>query len=114
MSVRSDDAIGGLFEVPEENSFHKILTDLIAEDNVAMKTEIHNPLALAQLKTVSITLLNEKMKLCSAAIETFIQWFLTYMVSKDRQSRQEIRDILTEGIKAERSMGDKLTKPPGD
>ena len=110
--VSSEGIIPGLFESQEENSFHKILTDLIDSENVALKTEIANPLAVAQLKIIAISLQNEALEQSSAVILEFIEWFLTYMVSYDRKSRTEIIAALTEGLKAERTLGDKLTKSP--
>ena len=85
--VSLEDGIPGLFEAQEENSFHKILTDLIDSKNVALKTEIANPLAVAQLRIIAISLTKEKLTQSATVIIEFIEWFLTYMVSHDRKSR---------------------------
>ena len=108
----TDGILDGLMDVQEE-SFEKILITLLDEENVAMKTEIERPINLARLKILDICLENEVMFKSAKVISNFIDNYLIYMVSNKRQSRKEIIQALTEGLKQERTIGEKLTKTPG-
>lgn len=96
----------------EDESPQKILVSLLNKDNVEMKTEIQRPLKLAQLKTIENWCRSEKLYKCANAIETFINHYLVYMVSHDRQSRKETIQALQALMTNERTIGEKLTETP--
>lgn len=96
----------------EDETAEKILTSLLDQDNVEMKTEIHSPLKLAQLKTIENWCRSEKLFKCANAIKTFIDHYLVYQVSRDRQSRKETIQALQALMTNERTAGEKLTETP--
>jgi len=96
-----------LFQV-EEDSFEKILITLLDKENITMKTDIKNPLNLIKLKTLANLLRIEGLIEEANLIDNFITGYLEYMVSYNRQSRKEIIQALSEGLKEERTVGEKL------
>jgi hypothetical protein len=66
--------------------FNKLLTN----DDIALKTELHNPLALAQLKTLAEYFKTINFTNCEKTINAFITAYCEYMVSYKRQGRLEI------------------------
>lgn len=96
----------------DDESPEKILLSLLDKDNVEMKTEIEEPLRLAQLKTVENACATEKLRRCAKSIKIFIYNYLVYQVSHDRQSRKETIQALQALMTNERTIGEKLTEPP--
>ncbi|MEM1793272.1 MAG: hypothetical protein QXE92_03430 [Thermofilaceae archaeon] len=96
----------------EEITFEKILGELIKKDeNLALKSHVPNPLALDVLKVVQLLLEKRNLKRSSQIIEWFIEYFLVYMISKDRLSRQEIVKAVSEMAKVkleEKTLKEKL------
>lgn len=80
--------------------------------SVAPKTEIEVPLALAQLKTIAVILRQDGYPDLADIIEEFIGSYLVYMISRNREGRREIIQALTEGLKEDRALREKLTSPP--
>jgi len=112
-SMSEGGVLEGMTEL-EETSINKILTSLIDGKNVELKTEINNPLGMAQLKILAKALKDEKMDTCSNTIIGFINDLNIFMVSFKRQSRKEIIAAVTEGLKQERDLPEKLTKTPSN
>ena len=98
----------GLEKYDEEN-LHKAIASMLDNKNVATKTEIQNPLAMARLISIAEWLEAYEMHKPAKFIREFIKWYQTYMISHDRKSRLEVTSILTEGMKDERSLKQKLT-----
>jgi len=106
-----DDIFADFFVDTGSSPTHQILNDMISPKGVEPKTEIDNPMAVAQLRAIADALRAAGMEICAKIIESFIQYFLTYMISYKRKSRAEVFAALTEQLKVERTMGEKLTKP---
>lgn len=102
----------GMTPIDSDESFEKILRALMESKDIELKTEIPNPLGLAKLKALSVYLKAEKYKDSSGTINAFIEYFLKYMVSNKREGRKEIVQAISEGLKREKSIGEKLTTPP--
>ena len=96
----------------EEESYQKILSDMLSEEHIKTKTEIRKPLAMTRLEMSGVWLESEGMTESAKFIELFAEKFRINMISNNRQSRKEIIQALTEGLKQERTMGEKLTSPP--
>jgi len=103
-----------LDELIEESgeSFETILLALMDKANISMKTEIHNPLVLTQLHAIADWLKAETLYKEAKIIYKYIKKYLEYMVSYDRKARTEIIAALTEGLKRQMSLSEKLTRPP--
>ncbi len=85
-------------------NIEQILNALLNDTNIELKTQIVNPLGLTTLKTISEKLNNEKCIKCANTINTFIDWYLRYMVSWNRQSRDEIvRSVIALRVKEEKT-----------
>jgi len=86
-----------LTELSEETK-EKILKELLTTENLEIKTDIPNPLAITRLKILSIAIKKEFERLgidrskSGDALEDTILWLLTYRISYQRQSRKEIID----------------------
>lgn len=106
----SSSAFKGLFEVDDE-SFEKILITMLDEENVSMKTEIQRPLRMTQFEILSDLLKSEGLIESANLIDNFAHKYRINMVSNKRKSRQEIIQALTEGLKEERTAGEKLMSP---
>lgn len=93
-------------------NFQTILNNMITKQGYELKTEIKNPKQIARLKILSISYDNANLNEPSITLEKFIEWYLIYMISKDRGSRKELRDILSAMVKSkyqqETTMGEKL------
>ena len=93
----------------EEENLHKVLVSMLDNKNVATKTEIQNPLAMARLVSIAEWLEAYEMHKPAKFIKAFILWYQTYMISHDRKSREEVVSVLGEGMKEERRLRQKLT-----
>jgi hypothetical protein len=67
-----------------------IFNKLLTSDDIALKTELHNPLVVAQLKNLANYFNSINLTLCASTIEGFIEAYCQYMVSYKRQGRLEI------------------------
>lgn len=99
----------GIFrEAEDKESLEKILAKLLDSKDIELKSEIHSPLALDKLKILSVWLESEKMPESAKLINTFIEYYLKYMVSHNRESRKEIIHALSEMIKREVPLSEKI------
>lgn len=81
----------------EDLSLEKILAILLkSDDNLALKTQVDNPLGLSILSMLAEYLKTKKLKISSKLLKGFIKLYLEYMVSYKRMSRKEI----IEGMKS--------------
>lgn len=94
-----------------EDSFQKILISLLDPENIETKTEIELPMPLAQLAILADVLEKEGVPDLPELLRNFIKKYLVYQVSHLRKGRTEIIGALTEGIKEERRLREKLTSP---
>lgn len=99
--------------VQSDETTEKILARLLDSNDIEMKTEIQNPLNLARLFSVADALTHEGYKSSGKLLTSFINIFLLYMTSFNRKRSTEIVTALTEALKREKTMVDKLTQPPG-
>lgn len=86
-------------------SLQEILNNLLDSTDLELKTEIANPKRLAILTTFSEYLQANYFPKTAKTIETFVELYLTYMVSHNRESRKEIIRALTTMIRESESVG---------
>ena len=87
----------------DDITLQKILNSLLdAKHNLELKTHIFNPKDLAGLSIEAKHYKSEELKECGDLVESYIEVYLKYMVSWNRESRKEI-------IRAVSSMFDKET-----
>lgn len=103
--------LGGLIR-RENETYEKILVRLLEPDNVETKTQVDNPIALTRLDILSSWLRNEGVKGAANLVKDFAHDYRINMVSYKRQSRTEVVKALTEGIRQERTLAEKLTTTP--
>src|SRR4030065_1421823 len=99
--------LGGVIS-RDEDTFQKILVKLIDPLNPETKTEIHDPLALTRLLAIADWGDAEGAKKTAATLRAFAHEYRVNMISYNRQSRKEVVQALTEGLKQERTMAEKL------
>lgn len=87
----------------------RILISLLDPHNIDTKTEIEMPMPLAQLMTMGEVLNDQGVPEAKKSIGILVEKYLVYMVSHNRQGRKEIIQALTEGLKEERKLREKLT-----
>lgn len=76
-------------------SFEKILNNMLdGGQNLALKTEIHNPKDLTSLEIQGKFLKQVNMRKSGKNIEDWIKIYLGNMVSYKRQSREEVSHVL--------------------
>jgi hypothetical protein len=97
---------------PEEESFEKILLELLSEENIRTKTEIPKPLTMTRFEMLGQYLETYKLTNSTKMIENFSLLFRVNMISNKRQSRTEIIQALSEGLHQEKSIGEKLVQKP--
>jgi hypothetical protein len=97
----------------ETDSMQKILVSMMDTKGIETKTEVEVPMALAQLHTMAMVLESAGVTELAQIIKDHIIKYLTYQVSRDREGRKEVFGAITEGIKEERKLRDKLTTEPG-
>ena len=91
----------------------KILVSLMDPNNIKMKTEISLPMPMAQLVILASVLEKEGVPDLPEIMREFVKEYLILQVSHNREGRKEIIAALTEGLKEERKLRDKLTTEPG-
>lgn len=85
-----------------------ILSDLIEPQNVEMKTEIAQPINLAKLATLAKACENEGYTRTKTVLDYFINRYLVFNVSHNRESRKEV----IEGLKAIERVNESQNLPP--
>ena len=90
----SDSMIKGM--KPEADlSFEKILNNMLdGGQNLALKTEIHNPKDLTSLQIQGEFLTQVNMRKSGKNIQKWIEIYLANMVSYKRKSREEVSHVL--------------------
>ena len=77
-------------------SINEILVSMITnDDNIALKSDIPDPYNLTLLKTFSDFFVKHEFVDISDSIETLINWFLQYRISKDGKSREDTYKTLS-------------------
>lgn len=98
-----------IFDNVENASFEQILNELLSTDNLDLKTEIKDPLALTRLKTYSDYWRSIGLVKTSDYLDNFILKYLTYMVSYQRQRSKEIVSAVSSIVeKSKPKMADRL------
>lgn len=87
--VKLEELFKGHDKTPE-----MILSEMIDSRNIEMKTEISQPINLAKLYVVAQCLKDDGYEGAGQRIEDFINRYLLYQVSYNRQSRKEIIEAL--------------------
>lgn len=101
------EVIDDLKPTVDETSLNQILISLISDKkNISLKTELHNPKALAILSMLSDFFKRKKYLVTSAVIDKFIETYMEYMVSNKRRSRIEIIKALTAWFEKENTLQD--------
>lgn len=91
-------------------SFEKILNNLLdGGQNLALKTEIHNPKDLSALKLHSDYLTQLNMRKSGKNLKSFLDIYLAYMVSYKRKSREEVSHVLA-SLREENAGSKEFTK----
>lgn len=98
----------------EEETVEKIVVNMLNPENVEMKTRVGVPLALSRLELMGTWYEIENLPISKKVIDIFCKFLRVNEVSLDGKSREEIVRILSEAIKQERSMQDRLASPPPD
>lgn len=78
------------------------------DKHLPLKTDIENPEYLAMYKTCAIYLKKKDLKLSSEILNTMINYYMLYRVSKKRKGRTEIIEALKVVRDALHSTGNKL------
>ena len=95
-----------------DESIERILGALMKKEDIALKTEIYQPLNLARLSMFGEMMRSLKYTTSHKTIEALVKYYLEYMVSNNREGRKEIISAIAESLKKEQSTIEKLSKPP--
>ena len=79
-----------IFDSVENTSFEQILNELLSVEDIELKTEIIDPVALTRMKAYSDYWRSIGLTKTADFLDGFIQKYLLYMVSYKRQRAQEI------------------------
>lgn len=106
-----DSMESGMREI-NEIDISQILNNLIdSTKDIELKTEILKPKQLASLKLLSDFIFSFDLEHSSKLIDDFLDIYFKYMVSYNRQSRQEIIRAISYQMEIKtKSLADKLTK----
>jgi hypothetical protein len=85
---------------------------MVDEKNVAMKTDINQPLNLSRLEILAQMFEDEGLPRCALIIRQFVVLYRINRVSFKRQSRKEIIKALIGIDDSERTLNQKLSSPP--
>ena len=96
----------------ESDSLQKILVSMMSPENIKMKSDISLTMPMAQLLAFACVLEAEGVPDLPKIIKDFVAEYLTLQVSHDRKGRTEVFSTLSEGLKEERRLRDKLTTAP--
>jgi len=81
-------------EIREHPTTLDVVTSLMNDDNIEMKTEITNPYALDVMMLFAQFFGKHDMQIIEELLEKWKELLLKYMVSNKRMSRAEIVEIL--------------------
>lgn len=102
---KKDQQVYDEMDESEDISLQQILVSLISDKkNLTLKTEIHNPKALASLYVLKEYFKTIECKQTAKLIDSFIAIYLEYMVSYNRKSRKEVIKAVSSWIEKEQSM----------
>jgi len=73
----------------DENELSKLISELINDRNIELKTEISNPLIMSILDSLGDYLEQKGLKQSSNLLKSFLFWFRVNMISFNRKSRTE-------------------------
>lgn len=97
-----------------DKSLEDIVSSLLdSEEDLEMKTEIHNPLAMAIYTASSYYIKSEGYVETHKFIDKFLNAFRKDMVSYDRKSREEVKQMVSSLLDRERvsmSFSERLNK----
>jgi len=96
-------------EMIEHPTTLDVVSSLLNDDNIEMKTEIVNPYALDVLMIYADVFENAEMKEIAELIRGYKNLLLKYMVSNKRRSREELVEILKGYFSLEHEKESKLT-----
>lgn len=99
------------FQIKKADDINAIIIKLLSPEDIALKTEIDKPRALAILSSIADAFRQEGYKQTADFLDAYVAHYLKYQVSKGRQSRKEIEHILSEAVKREMTTAEKLTTP---
>ena len=74
----------------------QLVSSLMTLENLELKSEVANPLNLTRLKIFGQWAENEGIEGAAADIDQFIDYYLRYMVSHNRQGRAEVVRAISE------------------
>lgn len=94
-------------------TLEQILLDLLAPGNVTMKTEFPNPLLVSRIRMASKWAELQGLEQVAEFLKQFVTFFETDMVSYKRQSRTEIVTAVSEIVKHDRKVREKLVGDEG-
>ncbi len=78
------------------------------DKDLPLKTEIHDPLSFSLMGSLAEYLKQRGMFKSAKFIKTILDNYATYMVSKDRKSREEVIEMIKEISKQKSSPLDRL------
>jgi len=107
------DVFAGMQQL-EDETVEKIVVSMLNPENVEMKTRVGVPLALSRMELMGTWYEIEGFPDAKKVVDAFCKFLRVNEVSLDGKSREEIVRILSEAMKQERSLQDKLTAPPSD
>jgi len=94
----------------DENEFSKLISELINDKNIELKTEISNPLVMSILDSLGEYLEQKGLKQSSSLLKTFLFWFRVNMISFNRKSRTEYIKAISSLYTAEATEKEKEEK----
>lgn len=107
-----DNLLGQLSEF-ESDSPEQILREMFTDDNIEMKSDFKNPLAMSKGRLLVKWLRIDKHDEAADLMEDFLEFFERDVVSNKRQGRTEIISAIAELIKRDQGMKDKLLGKDG-
>jgi len=109
MGVDFGGELRGMMKGGDDSTLWEAIKTLIKKDeDLPLKTEIPDPVRFAALTAIGTDLKLRGMKETSKFIREFQKSYMIYMVSKDRQSRREIIEVLTKEQERMDSLTEKL------
>jgi len=96
-----------LFDI-DEDSYKDIIKAMLDGKDITTKTEINAPLAFTKLEFFGHWLKSQGVDNADNLISKFCALYRVNMISFKRQSRKEAVQMVTEGLKRERTASEKL------
>lgn len=107
------DELDELFNVGNDDTVEKILAQLLTKEDIELKTNIPNPMAITKLSMIADYLEGNQMPITCAVIRSFVQHYLELAPSKNGERAKQIvkafSDISRAGFEQERP--DMLGRP---